>query len=97
MASAMCENRCMSSAVGIGAILIVLIVAAASVHLVLTWMARRGWVWYRVQDRPRPSSVGLVEEIHQPSVEHPTEQQVIQNAEADQTESGEEEDLSTDP
>ena len=38
----------------------------------------------------RPHSLGLFEEIYQPSVSHVIEQQVTEETEADQTESGEE-------
>ena len=67
----------------------VLVVAAGLVHLLLTWMNRRGWIWYRTKDRPRPTSLGLLEEIYQPSVEHVIEQQVSQETEADQAAKGE--------
>ena len=59
-------------------------------HLLLTWAERRGWVYYRSTDRPRPRSLGLFEEIYQPSVSHVTEQQATEETEADQSESGEE-------
>ena len=59
-------------------------------HLLLTWAERRGWVYYRSSDRPRPRSLGRFEEIYQPSVSHVMEQQVTEETEADQSESGEE-------
>lgn len=59
-------------------------------HLLLTWAERRGWVYYRTTDRPRPRSLGLFEEIYQPSVSHVMEQQATEATEADQSESGEE-------
>lgn len=71
------------------AIVSLLLVVVAG-HLVLTWAERRGWVYYRSTDRPRPRSLGLFEEIYQPSVSHVIEQQVTEETEADQTESGEE-------
>lgn len=58
-------------------------------HLLLTWAERRGWVYYRSSDRPRPHSLGLFEEIYQPSVTHVIDQQVMEETEADQAESGE--------
>jgi NADH:ubiquinone oxidoreductase subunit H len=78
-------------------VVVVLAVAATVVHLLLTWMERRGWIWYRTKNRPRPSSLGLLEEIYQPSVEHVTEQQVTQDTEADQAAQGEPEDGNEDP
>lgn len=70
-------------------IIVALMIAGLTVHLVLTGMDRRGWVWYRNPDRARPSSLGLVEEIYQPSVEHVIERAIEDETLADQAESGE--------
>ena len=78
----------MNSILSIVAVLVALTVAAGTVHLVLSWMERRGWVYYRTKDRPRPSSLGLVEEIYQPSIEHVTEEKAGEQSRADQAESG---------
>ena len=69
-------------------IILALVLAGLTVHLVLTWMDRRGWVWYRNPNRARPSSLGLVEEIYQPSVEHVTDHAIEDETLADQSESG---------
>ena len=69
-------------------LVLALAVAAATVHLVLSWMARRGWVYYRSQDRPRPSSLGLIEEIYQPSMEHVIDEEARERTVADQEASG---------
>jgi hypothetical protein len=61
----------------------------AAGHFLLTWAERRGWVYFRSTDRPRPRSLGLFEEIYQPSISHLMEQQVTEETEADQSESGE--------
>lgn len=63
--------------------------AAIAVHLILSWMARRGWVYYGTEDRPRPPSLGLIEEIYQPSIEHVVDEQTREQTEADQDENGE--------
>jgi hypothetical protein len=63
--------------------------AAVAVHLILSWMARRGWVYYRTENRPRPSSLGLIEEIYQPSTEHVIDEQTRERTETDQDERGE--------
>lgn len=57
-------------------------------HLTLTWAARHGWVYYRTAERPRPHTLGLIEEIYQPSIEHVIDQEVSEATEADQAESG---------
>jgi len=73
------------------AVVVVLSLVLVAGHLVLTWAERRGWVYYRSTDRPRPRSLGLFEEIYQPSVTHVIDQQVTEETEADQAESGEDE------
>lgn len=71
-------------------VVVVVVVVLVSGHLTFAWAERRGWVYYRATDRPRPRSLGLFEEIYQPSFSHVVEQQVTQETEADQIESGEE-------
>lgn len=71
--------------IGLG---VALAAAAAVVHLLLTWMAGRGWVYYRSSDRPRPSSLGLIEEIYQPSMEHVIDEEARERTVADQEASG---------
>ena len=78
----------MNSVFAIVGVLVVLAVSAGTAHFVLIWMERRGGVYYRTKDRPRPSSLGLVEEIYQPSVEHGTEATTGDRSRADQAESG---------
>jgi hypothetical protein len=72
----------------VGVVVLVLVVVAG--HILLTWAERRGWIYYRSTDRPRPRSLGLLEEIYQPSITHVIDQQVTEETEADQAESGEE-------
>jgi hypothetical protein len=59
-------------------------------HRLLTWAERRGWVYYRSTDRPRPRPIGILEEIYDPSMAHVIDQRVTDETEADQAESGEE-------
>ena len=72
------------------AVVVTLMLVVVAGHFLLTWAERRGWVYYRSTDRPRPRSLGLFEEIYQPSVTHVIDQEVTEETEADQTESGEE-------
>jgi hypothetical protein len=78
----------MSTFVILIGLVVALVVAAAIVHLLLTWMAGRGWVYYRSNDRPRPSSLGLIEEIYQPSMEHVIDEEARERTVADQEASG---------
>ena len=78
-------------------IVVALAIAALAVHFLLVWMDRRGWVWYRNPHRVRPTSLGLLEEIYQPSIEHATELAIEDETLADQAESGEPDGQSEDP
>jgi hypothetical protein len=70
-----------------GAIATLSLVALAT-HLLLTSFNRRGWVYYRNPDAPKGSSLGLIEEIYQPSVTHVIDQQSLEDSLKDQSESG---------
>ena len=78
----------MSTFLVIIGLMFALAVAAATVHVLLSWMARRGWVYYRSEDQPRPSSLGLIEEIYQPSIEHVIDEEARERTVADQEASG---------
>lgn len=75
-------------------VLIIILIASALLiigtagHLVLMWANRKGWVYYRNEDRPTPHSLGLLEEIYQPSIEHVIDQEISEQTAADSTESG---------
>lgn len=69
-------------------VVVTLLLIALIVHLVLNWFDRRGWVYYRNPDRPPPKSLGILDEIYQPSVTHVIEEETRQATEADQAESG---------
>ncbi len=71
------------------AVVVVVFIAAIATHLLLRWMGRKGWIFYGGDERPRPMSLGLLEEIYQPSVEHVIAQQVTEDTERDAAESGE--------
>ena len=79
---------------GMGWLVVVILAAvllgilAVSGHLLLTWMERRGWIYYRSADRPRPPTLGLLEEIYQPSIEHVVDEMTSEAIEADQAVSG---------
>ena len=64
-------------------VVVALVLAAGSVHLLLTWANRRGLVWYRDDERPPSQSLGLIEEIYHPSAEHVVEYEAGEAARAD--------------
>jgi hypothetical protein len=61
---------------------------ALTTHLLLSWFDRRGWVYYRNPDAPKGRSLGLLEEIYQPSITHVVDEETREATEADQAESG---------
>lgn len=61
---------------------------AFTTHLLLTFFNRRGWVYYRNPEAPKGRTLGLIEEIYQPSVTHIVDQQALEESSKDQTESG---------
>jgi hypothetical protein len=74
-----------------------LILVAVVTHLLLTAFNRRGWVYYRNPDAPKGSSLGLIEEIYQPSVTHVIDQQSLEDSLLkDQSESGDPDSPGTD-
>jgi hypothetical protein len=62
--------------------------AAVIVHLALTMADRKGWVYYRNPQRRPPRSLGLLEEIYQPSITHVIDHEIEEDSVADTTESG---------
>ena len=69
--------------------IVALTVVAVGAHLLLTWFERRGWIYYRSTDRPRPRSLGYLEGIYQPSSSHMIEEQISEETIADAADSGE--------
>jgi len=65
-----------------------LVAVAIAAHLLLTWFDQRGWVYYRNPDAPKGSSLGLLEEIYQPSAAHIIDQETLEDSIRDQAESG---------
>ncbi len=71
----------------VGVVAVLAIIAFAT-HLLLAWFEKRGWVYYRSTDAPRPRSLGLLEEIYQPSTTHVVDQETLEDSLKDQTETG---------
>lgn len=57
------------------------------------WAGERGWVYNRHNPRPRGvGSLGLLEEIYQPSIRHVIEERASEKARGSQDESGDDPD-----
>ena len=69
-------------------VILVLGLTALATHVVLTWFEKRGWVYYRSTDRPRPRSLGMLEKICQPSMTHVIDHETLEDSVKDQSESG---------
>lgn len=72
----------------IAGVVVVVGLAVTGGHFVLTWANDRGWVYYRNPDAPKGSSLGLLEEIYQPSTAHVIDQETLEDSIRDQAESG---------
>lgn len=74
----------------LGVVAVGLAAGGYALHKVLLSAGRRGWIYYR--NNPRPpggGSLGLFEEIYQPSMEHVTEERSSARMRGSQDESGE--------
>ena len=69
-------------------ILALALIVGSALHLALTWANHKGWVYYRNEHRPPPRTLGLLEEIYQPSIEHVIDEETSEQTRADQAESG---------
>jgi hypothetical protein len=69
-------------------VILVLGLTALVTHVVLTWFEKRGWVYYRSTDRPRPRSLEMLEEIYQPSMTHVIDHETLEDSVKDHSESG---------
>ena len=68
------------------AVAVLLIVAWA---LNSRWVGERGWVYNKHNPRPRGvGTLGLLEEIYQPSIQHVIEERASERARGSQDESG---------
>lgn len=74
-------------------VIIVALIAAALAGYGLKWAirraGRRGWIYTKENPRPRGAgTLGLLEQIYQPSMEHVIEERSSERIRADQDESG---------
>lgn len=74
----------------------IMLAAFAIIFLILTWAlnsrraGERGWVYNRFNPRPRRGgTLGLLESIYQPSIEHVIEERSSERARGSRDESGE--------
>lgn len=89
--SAIFLGRYAQGMVGVAVVLGVLAIAIGIVFVSRSrWAATRGWVFNKHNPRPRGSGAKmLLGQIYQPGIEHVVDEQVSQQTQADQSESGE--------
>lgn len=75
---------------GIVTVLVVVVVGVFTWAMNSRLAAERGWVYNRYNPRPKGGgSLGLLEEIYQPSIRHVIEERSSEKARGSQDESGE--------
>ena len=57
-------------------------------HRLALWADRNGWLYYRTKPRVRGSSLGLIESIYNPAMEHVIEERGGERGRGSQDESG---------
>ena len=57
-------------------------------HRLALWADRRGWVYYRTKPKFKGSSLGLLESVYNPAMEHVIEERGGERARGSQDESG---------
>lgn len=68
----------------VGAVLIALF----ALHQAALWADRRGWIFYKTKPKFRGSSLGLIESVYNPAMEHVVEERGGERARGSQDESG---------
>ena len=71
-----------------GALIILLYV----IHRLALWADKRGWLFYRTKPRFKGSSLGLIESVYNPAMEHVVEERGGERARGSQEESGDDPD-----
>jgi hypothetical protein len=78
----------MAPAVVVALVVVVLALIAYGAHRALRWAERRGYVYYLDKPQRRPPSLGLLDEIYAPDMEHVVEEAASQYVRAEEDESG---------
>lgn len=69
---------------------LVLIAIGYGLHRVALWADSRGWIYYKTKPKFRGSSLGLLESVYNPAMEHVVEERGGERARGSQDESGDE-------
>jgi len=76
------------------AALVALVLAAAlyGLHRLAMWAESRGWIYYKTKPKYHGSSLGLIESVYNPAMEHVMEERGGERARGSQDESGDDPD-----
>ncbi|MCP3976478.1 MAG: hypothetical protein GY720_18480 [bacterium] len=69
-------------------LVLVLVALGYGLHRLALWAEGRGWIHYKTEAKYRGSSLGLIEGIYNPGVEHVMEERAGDRARGSQDESG---------
>jgi hypothetical protein len=84
-----CDNCLVNPTLKLVLVGIAIGLAVFALARLLRWAGRRGWVYNKYNPRPsRPRSLGFLEQIYQPSIEHVIEFEVSDRTDAEQDEAG---------
>lgn len=72
----------------VGLVAVGAVVVLWGVHRTLLWAEERDWIYYKRKPKFRGSSLGLIESIYNPEIEHVVEERTGEASRADQPESG---------
>jgi hypothetical protein len=65
-----------------------LVALGYGLHRAALWADGRGWIYYKTKPRFRGSSLGLIESVYNPAMEHVVEERGGERARGSQYESG---------
>lgn len=68
--------------------LVAFVIVGYGMHRLALWADARGWIYYKTKPKFKGSSLGLIEGIYNPSVEHMVEEKAGEKARGSQDESG---------
>ena len=74
----------------------VLLALGYGLHRLALWADGRGYIYYKTKPKFKGSSLGLIEGIYNPSVEHVVEERAGERARGSQDESGDKPDAEDD-
>ena len=78
----------MTPAVVVALVVVVVALTVFAMHRALRWAERRGYIYYLDKPQRRPPTLGLLEEIYAPDMEHVVEEAASQYVRAEEDESG---------